>query len=114
MRQASIRVGFSRWNPAASWYALASASIDASPNGRAKNVTLVGCPDSDKPFGTFTYTVSTMHCMSVSLANGGPGLGAAWGTELAMQMLKEAGFRNLRCEELPHDAINYYYTATPA
>jgi SAM-dependent methyltransferase len=68
----------------------------------------------DHPLGTFVYTVSTMHCMSVSLANGGPGLGAAWGKELAMQMLKEAGFRNLRCEELPHDPINYYYTSTPA
>ena len=67
----------------------------------------------DHPFGAFVYAISTMHCMSVSLANGGPGLGAAWGKELALQMLKEAGFGNLRCEELPHDPINYYYTATP-
>ena len=67
----------------------------------------------DHPFGAFVYAISTMHCMSVSLANGGPGLGAAWGKELALQMLKEAGFGSLRCEELPHDPINYYYTATP-
>jgi 2-polyprenyl-3-methyl-5-hydroxy-6-metoxy-1,4-benzoquinol methylase len=68
----------------------------------------------DHPLGTFVYTVSTMHCMSVSLANGGPGLGAAWGKELALTMLSDAGFRNPRCAELPHDPINYYYTATPA
>jgi hypothetical protein len=29
----------------------------------------------------FIYAISTFHCMSVSLANGGPGLGAAWGKD---------------------------------
>jgi 2-polyprenyl-3-methyl-5-hydroxy-6-metoxy-1,4-benzoquinol methylase len=65
----------------------------------------------DKVFGTFTYTISCMHCMSVSLASGGPGLGAAWGKEKALQMLREAGFDNVRVETLPHDPINYYYIA---
>ena len=41
-----------RWKPAASWYAFASAISSISPNGRAKNVTLVGDPVSAKPFGT--------------------------------------------------------------
>lgn len=63
----------------------------------------------DLPFGVFTYAISCMHCMSVSLANGGPGLGAAWGKEKALSMLKDAGFRNVRVETLPHDPINYYY-----
>ena len=63
------------------------------------------------PLGTFTYTISCMHCMSVSLANGGPGLGAAWGKELALRMLAEAGFGDVRVEQLPHDIINYYYVA---
>jgi 2-polyprenyl-3-methyl-5-hydroxy-6-metoxy-1,4-benzoquinol methylase len=62
-----------------------------------------------KQFGTFIYTVSCMHCMSVSLANGGPGLGAAWGKQKALEMLREAGFRFVRVETLPHDPINYYY-----
>jgi len=61
------------------------------------------------PLGPFTYTISCMHCMSVSLANGGPGLGAAWGKELALHMLEEAGFGPVRVEQLPHDIINYYY-----
>jgi SAM-dependent methyltransferase len=30
------------------------------------------------PIGTFLYTVSCMHCMTVSLAQGGEGLGAMW------------------------------------
>ena len=49
--QVSSFVGRFRWNPAASWYALASASSSISPKGRAKNVTLVGDPVSPKPFG---------------------------------------------------------------
>jgi SAM-dependent methyltransferase len=69
--------------------------------------------DIGHPIGTFLYTVSCMHCMSVSLANGGPGLGAMWGRETATAMLREAGFRHVRVESLPHDVINYYYLATP-
>ncbi len=63
------------------------------------------------PLGAFLYTVSCMHCMSVSLACGGPGLGATWGKETALRMLGEAGFTDVRVEELPHDPINYYYIA---
>lgn len=47
--------------------------------------------------------------MTVSLAQGGKGLGAMWGKELACEMLKEAGFREIDVKELPHDPINYYY-----
>jgi SAM-dependent methyltransferase len=65
------------------------------------------------PVGAFIYTISCMHCMSVSLAGGGPGLGAAWGKELALEMLADAGFEDVRVEQLPHDVINYYYVCTP-
>ncbi|MBC7782229.1 MAG: class I SAM-dependent methyltransferase [Burkholderiales bacterium] len=65
----------------------------------------------DNPMAPFIYTVSCMHCMSVSLANGGMGLGAAWGRELACQMLADAGFNDVQVSELPHDMINYYYVA---
>jgi hypothetical protein len=47
--------------------------------------------------------------MSVSLAGGGPGLGAAWGREKALAMLADAGFENVRLEQLAHDIQNYYY-----
>ena len=52
-----------------------------------------------------------MHCMSVSLAAGGPGLGAMWGREKAVEMLGAAGFTSVRVEALPHDPINFYYVA---
>jgi len=32
----------------------------------------------DHPLGTFLYTVSCLHCMTVSLAQGGEGLGRCW------------------------------------
>jgi len=67
----------------------------------------------DLPLGPFVYAVSCMHCMSVSLANGGPGLGATWGKEVASRMLAEAGFGDVRVTELPHDPINLYYVAVP-
>ena len=57
------------------------------------------------------YTISTMHCMTVSLAQGGAGLGAMWGKEKAEGMLREAGFTNVKVEQLPHDFINYYYVS---
>jgi SAM-dependent methyltransferase len=63
------------------------------------------------PLGPFTYTISCMHCMSVSLAAGGPGLGAMWGREQALEMLGAAGFENVRVESLSHDPINDYYVA---
>jgi ubiquinone/menaquinone biosynthesis C-methylase UbiE len=61
------------------------------------------------PLGPFIYAVSVMHCMSVSLANGGPGLGAAWGKEKALEMLEDAGFDDVIVRTLPHDPLNYYY-----
>ena len=64
------------------------------------------------PIGPFLYTVSTMHCMTVSLAQGGEGLGAMWGEEKAKEMLKEAGFTKVEVEQLAHDFQNYYYIAT--
>ena len=66
----------------------------------------------DHPIGPFLYTVSTMHCMTVSLAQGGEGLGAMWGEEKAKEMLKEAGFTKVEVEQLAHDFQNYYYIAT--
>jgi hypothetical protein len=58
----------------------------------------------------FLYTISTMHCMSVSLAGGGPGLGAAWGHQLATRMLEDAGFKEIRLFERV-DPVNSVYVA---
>jgi SAM-dependent methyltransferase len=67
--------------------------------------------DLDHPLGPMLYTVSCMHCMSVSLAQGGPGLGATWGRELAERMLGEAGFTRVEVHQLEHDLQNDYYVA---
>jgi SAM-dependent methyltransferase len=63
------------------------------------------------PLAPFNYTISCMHCMSVSLSAGGPGLGAMWGREKALEMLESAGFTGVRVEMRPHDPINFYYVA---
>ena len=66
----------------------------------------------DHPIGTFLYTVSTMHCMTVSLAQGGEGLGTMWGEEKAREMLQEAGFTELDVRRLPPDFSNSYFIVT--
>src|SRR5262249_40947971 len=62
------------------------------------------------PMSAFVYTVSTMHCMTVSLAHGGARLGTAWGTELATRMLREAGFAEVKLFERV-DPMNTLYVA---
>ena len=37
----------------------------------------------DLPWAAFLYTVSMMHCMTVSLALDGDGLGTVWGEQTA-------------------------------
>ncbi|MBW0013488.1 class I SAM-dependent methyltransferase [Mycobacterium sp.] len=65
----------------------------------------------DVPMSTYLYTVSLMHCMTVSLALDGAGLGAAWGTQLATAMLGDAGFGDIQVVEIESDPINNYYIA---
>ncbi|WP_204150084.1 class I SAM-dependent methyltransferase [Leptolyngbya sp. CCY15150] len=63
----------------------------------------------DHPVAPFLYTVSCMHCMTVSLAEGGMGLGTMWGREKAAEMLAQAGFTAIEMKALPHDVMNDYY-----
>jgi len=65
--------------------------------------------DLDHPLGPLLYTLSCMHCMSVSLANNGEGLGAMWGREKAKELLGKAGFDGLQIHRLDHDIQNDYY-----
>jgi ubiquinone/menaquinone biosynthesis C-methylase UbiE len=61
------------------------------------------------PIGTFLYTVSCMHCMTVSLARGGEGLGAMWGEQKTREYVHKAGFRSIEKHELSHDIQNNWY-----
>jgi SAM-dependent methyltransferase len=66
------------------------------------------------PLGTLLYTVSCMHCMTVSLALDGAGLGAMWGEQKAREMLTEAGFTRVEVKRIEADPFNSYYIATKA
>jgi ubiquinone/menaquinone biosynthesis C-methylase UbiE len=63
----------------------------------------------DHPLGTFLYAVSCLHCMTVSLAQGGEGLGAMWGEEKTREYLTRAGFQSVEKHELAHDIQNNWY-----
>jgi len=63
----------------------------------------------DLPLGPVLYTVSCMHCMTVSLAQNGEGLGAMWGEEKTREYLKQAGFASVEKHELAHDIQNNWY-----
>jgi ubiquinone/menaquinone biosynthesis C-methylase UbiE len=63
----------------------------------------------EHPIGTFLYTISCMHCMTVSLAQGGEGLGAMWGEEKTREYLQRAGFRSITTHRLAHDIQNNWY-----
>lgn len=65
----------------------------------------------DHPLGAILYTASLMHCMTVSLAQGGEGLGTVWGEQKARQLLEEAGFIGTEVERVPEDIMNLYYLA---
>ncbi len=67
----------------------------------------------DHPFGPLLYTISCLHCMSVSLAQGGEGLGAMWGREQAEALFRAAGFGSVEVHELEHDPLNYWYVCRP-
>ena len=68
----------------------------------------------DHPLGTALYTISCMHCMTVSLALDGDGLGAVWGEQLALSMLRDAGFSEIDVHQVEGDILNNYYVARRA
>ena len=67
----------------------------------------------DHPGGPLLYMISCMHCMTVSLAQGGDGLGAMWGEQKARELLGEAGFTSVDVHLLEHDPFNAYFVVRP-
>lgn len=88
------------------------------PGGRFVMVDMAASSDLagnvDNPLAAWIYTVSTLHCMPVSLAQDGAGLGAAWGRELAVRMLREAGFGEVEVTPAPGQALNLIYATQRA
>ena len=66
--------------------------------------------NAEHPIGTALYTFSTLHCMTVSLAQGGEGLGTCWGEQTARGLLAEAGFTRVDTAQVEGDIFNLYYT----
>jgi SAM-dependent methyltransferase len=58
------------------------------------------------PFAPWIYGVSTLHCLTVSLAQDGAGLGTAWGEQLALRMLPETGFVGVTVHDVPDDPFD--------
>jgi SAM-dependent methyltransferase len=57
--------------------------------------------ENANPVGRFLYAVSTLYCMTTSLAHDGAGIGAAMGEPKARDLASHAGFRQFR--KLPID-----------
>jgi ubiquinone/menaquinone biosynthesis C-methylase UbiE len=68
----------------------------------------------DHPLAVVMYTISTWHCMTVSLAYGGEGLGAMWGEQQARELLAEAGFTIQEVKQVEGDVFNNYYLCAKA
>jgi len=60
------------------------------------------------PFAPYIYGMSVLHCMTVSLAAGGAGLGTAWGEQTARRMLGEAGFGSIEVVDAPGPQNSIY------
>ena len=63
------------------------------------------------PAGSFLYGTSLLHCMTVSLAYDGEGLGAMWGEQKARELLSEAGFGWISVHPVDGDNFNDFFGA---
>jgi SAM-dependent methyltransferase len=67
------------------------------------------------PMAPLMYGVSTLHCMTVSLAHGGAGIGTVFGEQLALGMLSDAGFVDVEVHPAPGDPGDAIYVSrTPS
>ncbi|MDP9495301.1 MAG: methyltransferase domain-containing protein [Actinomycetota bacterium] len=65
--------------------------------------------DNLHPRGALLYGISTLHCMTQSLAIGGEGLGAAWGRQKAERYANDAGFTNFEVLEDISNRFSAFY-----
>jgi SAM-dependent methyltransferase len=67
----------------------------------------------DNPMAPVVYSVSTMHCLTVSLAHGGAGIGTAFGEQHARRLLTEAGFDDPTIHPAPGEPFDAVYVTGP-
>jgi len=68
--------------------------------------------DNKNPVATMFYGFSVFHCMTQSLARGGPGLGTCMGPAQTEKLVREAGFKGFRMLDIK-SMTNLFYAATP-
>jgi 2-polyprenyl-3-methyl-5-hydroxy-6-metoxy-1,4-benzoquinol methylase len=68
--------------------------------------------DNRNPVATMFYGFSLFHCMTQSLARGGPGLGTCLGPAGTERLAREAGFRAFKRLDLKSQT-NLFYSAKP-
>jgi SAM-dependent methyltransferase len=66
------------------------------------------------PFAPILYATSTLHCLTVSLAHDGAGIGTAFGEQLARTLLADAGFEDVTVVEAPGDPTDAVYITRKA
>jgi SAM-dependent methyltransferase len=66
----------------------------------------------ENPLAPISYAVSLTHCMTVSLALGGEGLGNMWGEQTTVAYLREAGFHDVEVKQVEGDIMNNFYICT--
>jgi hypothetical protein len=64
------------------------------------------------PVGTMFYGFSIFHCLTQSLASGGPGLGTCLGPARTEAFVREAGFRHVERLDIK-SPVNLFYAARP-
>ena len=65
------------------------------------------------PMAPIQYSVSTLHCLTVSLAHDGAGIGTVFGEQLARRMLTEAGFADPVLHPAPGQPFDAVYITHP-
>jgi 2-polyprenyl-3-methyl-5-hydroxy-6-metoxy-1,4-benzoquinol methylase len=70
--------------------------------------------NSGELFAPSVFAFSVFHCLTVSLAYGGEGLGTTWGEQKARDKLMEAGFTDIKTRQVEGDFLNLYYIARTA
>jgi len=66
------------------------------------------------PMASVMYSVSVMHCMTVSLAHAGAGIGLAFGEGHARRLLAEAGFADPQLHPAPGQPFDVVYVTRRA
>jgi ubiquinone/menaquinone biosynthesis C-methylase UbiE len=71
-----------------------------------------GLAQNLNPSGALLYSISTLYCMTVSLSQGGEGLGAAYGPKQAESLCRAAGFGRFRRLDI-ENPFNAFYEVRP-